>query len=218
MKFSKIGNFRILRKGLILSYAILAGAIIISMRFAPYGIIAGVFFGLLSAIVFWFYRHPHRNSDASENTVISPADGQIVEISYIEDDFVGDSIRIGIFMDVFDVHVNRAIFDCQYLRGEYTKGKFLRASMNKAPFVNEQMHHFFNTRKGRMKIIQIAGLLAQRIDSILKPGDRLKRGDVIGMIQFGSRVDIVIPDDAKALVKIGDKVKAGESEMAVFNG
>lgn len=218
MKFVGFAGYRILLKGLIFSLAVLVGAIILIVSFGIWGGIVGGLFALLSLVIFWFYRHPRRRSNAPDNVIISPADGVVVEITEVEDEYVGEALRLGIFMNVFNVHVNRVISDCRYIRSEYIKGKFIVASRGEAPYINEQMHHYIETAYGKMKIIQIAGLMARRIDCTVKPDDKLKRGDVIGMIQFGSRVDIVLPANAEVLIAMGDKVKAGISEMAVYNG
>lgn len=173
-------------------------------------------FWLLCVFAVWFFRDPERAIVQENNTAASPADGQIVKIESCPDPFTGKShTRISVFMNIFSVHVNRAPVACQVMAIKYFPGKFLNASLDKASTDNERCAWLLRDDAGEAwTVVQIAGLIARRIVCRAEPGDQLMRGQRIGLIRFGSRVDLYLPADYTPLVKLGDKVFAGETPIA----
>jgi len=171
------------------------------------GVVMFVFFGFM----LWFYRDPDRILPEGENFLASPADGKVVEIESVSHPFTGASLKIGIFMSPFSVHVNRVPCDGTVEYIEYVPGKKLAAMAPKASEINERHYLGLRTSHGPILIAQIAGMLARRIVCRVKRGDVLSAGERFGMIKLGSKVDIYLPSDVKLLVKVGDKVYAGKS-------
>lgn len=174
---------------------------------------------LLTAFLGWFFRDPERVPPADAGAVISPADGRIV--------FAGDSPagmyspeagkKVSVFMWIFDVHVNRAPVSGKVVSVRYNPGKFLAANVDKASLENEQNGVVLETPEGRrVSYVQIAGLVARRIVCDLSEGDTVRRGQRVGMIRFGSRVDVFLPASAVLRVRKGDHVRAGESVLGVL--
>mgnify|MGYP000948114700 FL=1 len=172
---------------------------------------------VLAAFVVWFYRDPDRTAPEGDGLFVSPADGRVVEISEAEHPFTGPSVKVGIFMNVFSVHVNRApcMGRVDYL--EYVPGKKIAAFAPKASEVNERNLVGLSTPYGPVLMVQIAGLLARRIVCRLRRGEVLEAGQRYGMIRLGSRVDIYLPKDVRLLTKHGDKVYAGISSLGVMD-
>ena len=172
---------------------------------------------VLAALVVWFYRDPDRTAPEGDGLFVSPADGRVVEISEAEHPFTGPSVKVGIFMNVFSVHVNRApcMGRVDYL--EYVPGKKIAAFAPKASEVNERNLVGLSTPYGPVLMVQIAGLLARRIVCRLRRGEVLEAGQRYGMIRLGSRVDIYLPKDVRLLTKHGDKVYAGISSLGVMD-
>jgi len=162
-----------------------------------------------------FFRDPER--DIGEG-VVAPADGKIREISRVKDDDVGECTKISTFMNLYNVHVNRMPFDGVIKDIIHIDGSHLPA-FKKESERNERVIITANTDIGTIKIIQIAGTLARRIIPYIKKGDKLKKGEKIGMIRLGSRVDVYLPvKKIKALnIKVGDVVRAGEDTIAEIN-
>jgi phosphatidylserine decarboxylase len=178
--------------------------------------LTGILF-VLTAFCAWFFRNPERISPDEENVVLSPADGKIIKI---EDHFVSDDIvkgtfkKISIFMNVFNVHVNRIPYSGQVVSIGYKKGKFLSADLDKASEENEKNSVLIRMDNGReLLVAQIAGLIARRIVCWLKEGMMVKRGERFGLIRFGSRIEVFLPCDARISIQIGDKVRAGETPI-----
>jgi phosphatidylserine decarboxylase len=171
-----------------------------------------VFFFIIAAFVCFFFRNPERRIPEEKNLIVSPADGKVVKISPIE----GGEQAISIFLNIFDVHVNRSPIAGEVLQVEYKRGKFKAAFDDEASQVNEQNIITIAGQDIRIVVRQIAGLIARRVVCWKKPGDRLKRGELIGLIRFGSRMDIVVPGHVKISVKAGDKVKGGSSIIGEF--
>jgi len=173
------------------------------------------------AFVLWFFRDPERRSDAPENALISPADGQVVEIAAAEEpEFLKTpATRISIFMSVVSVHVNRAPCDATVEWVKPLDGTFLNAMRAESGLENVRTLIALRRPDGSPLLVkQVAGLIARRIICPLKPGDRLRRGQRFGMIKFGSRVEIFLPRD-KAFdpqVRLGQFVKAGETTLGVW--
>ena len=172
--------------------------------------------GVLACLVIWFFRDPDRTAPYNDGEFYSPADGKIVEISAAEHPFTGEALKVGIFMNVFSVHVNRAPCTGKIDFMEYVPGKKIAAFAPKASEVNERNFVGMSTQWGRVMMVQIAGLLARRIVCRVNRGDVLEAGQRYGMIKLGSRVDLYLPKDIVLRVKTGDKVKAGSSLIGVI--
>lgn len=168
---------------------------------------------LLAAFVSYFFRNPTRAIPAGAKLVVSPADGKIVKVAGVEQ---GSETRcqVSIFLNVFDVHVNRAPIEGELEKLEYRRGRFKVASRDEASRVNEQNVLTIRGPDATLVMKQIAGLIARRVVCWKKAGQRMERGEVIGLIRFGSRVDLLLPESANVLVRVGDRVKGGSSVIA----
>lgn len=173
-------------------------------------------FGVLFLFSLNFFRDPKRSIPSDENTVISPADGKVVRIENVKDGNRGNMICISIFLNVFNVHVNRVPYSGKVIDTKYQSGKFLAAFDHKASDENEQAITVFETSKGLIKVKQIAGLIARRIHCYAKIETQMRKGDRLGFIMFGSRTDIFIPEDVNLKVKLGEKVKGNETILGYF--
>lgn len=173
--------------------------------------------GLMLVVTFFtlcFFRDPERFVTDQENAVVSPADGKIICIERLADNrFTGGEVqKISIFMNVFNVHVNRVPATGRVDKIIYQQGKFYSADCDKAALQNEYCATVITTPQGRkLAFVQIAGLIARRIVCWLEPNDDIIRGRRFGLIRFGSRVDLYLPVDTEILVQTGQKVKAGET-------
>ncbi|MEK6790834.1 MAG: phosphatidylserine decarboxylase family protein [Deltaproteobacteria bacterium] len=179
-----------------------------------------VIFVPLAVFVIAFFRDPERVIPLEADAVVSPADGRVIKAEVIRDDrFLGaDAFKISIFMNVFNVHVNRAPASGKIVKIIYNPGKFFNASLDKASLENEQNALIVQTPDGRrIAFNQIAGLIARRIVCRVNTGDILEKGARFGLIRFGSRVDVFMPADCVPDVKVGDKVSAGSSIIARWN-
>ncbi len=170
-------------------------------------------FLLLACFVAFFFRDPERAIPDDPTAIVSPADGKVIRL----DETADGATRLSIFLSVFDVHVNRAPIDGEVSRQEHRPGKFLLAFDERASLENEQLQM---TLKGDREISfsLIAGLVARRIVPWTRPGDRVAKGDRIGLIRFGSRVDILIPPGCRLNVQKGDRVRGGASVLAYWDG
>ncbi|MDX8401889.1 MAG: phosphatidylserine decarboxylase family protein [Mariprofundaceae bacterium] len=170
-------------------------------------------FALLTALLAFmlnFFRDPERNTPQGEGLFIAPADGKVVRCER-----QGEVLRIDIFMNVFDVHVNRAPMSGRITDIRYTPGRFVNASFDSASTENERNRIEMTTDDGdRIAFTQIAGLVARRIVDYVEVGDHVRAGQRIGMIRFGSRVDCEIPADFVPRVQVGQRVRAGETVLA----
>lgn len=167
----------------------------------------------LAAFVFYFFRDPERALPASATAVVSPADGRVLEV--VEDSFEGRSgRRISIFLSVFNVHVNRAPVAGKIERVDYRPGKFHAAMRARASTENEQNVIRLETERGPVIVKQIAGWIARRVLLWRAVGAAVARGERIGMIRFGSRVELWLPAQAEILVKPGDRVRGAASAVA----
>jgi phosphatidylserine decarboxylase len=175
--------------------------------------IAAVVLVLLALFVFSFFRDPNRVIPQEPGAVVSPADGRIVVVT--EEEHAGrPGKRVSIFLAVWNVHVNRAPAAGFISNLEYKPGKFLAAMREQASLENEQNIFSLSTDAGDMVFKQIAGLIARRVVSWKKTGERVARGERIGLVRFGSRADVWLPKEAEILVKVGDNVKGGSSVLA----
>lgn len=174
---------------------------------------------LLTVFVAWFFRNPARTTPAVPGSVISPADGTIV--------YSGDcpqgryspipGKKVSVFMSILDVHVNRAPVSGKVLSVEYHSGTFHVASVDKASLENEQNGVRIGTEEGKEIVyVQIAGMVARRVVCDLAVGDRVRQGQRVGMIRFGSRVDVLMPASTEIRVRKGDRVRAGESVVGIL--
>ena len=177
---------------------------------------------ILTAFVIWFFRDPKRNTPQDSNSVISSADGKVclIDEAYPPKEVPIEAIkmkRICVFMNVFNVHVNRSPIAGRAEQIIYKEGQFLNASLDKASDKNERSSLVLSSETGtKIVVVQIAGLIARRILSFISPNDQLSQGERFGLIRFGSRVDIYMPLDAVEQCKVGEKVIAGESILAIF--
>jgi phosphatidylserine decarboxylase len=163
-----------------------------------------------------FFRDPDRVIPERQDVVVSPADGKIISVGKVtESPFeLGDSIKISIFMSIFNVHVNRIPFTGRIKDIHYHPGKFFSANLDKASKKNEHNAVLLETDKGRdICFVQVAGLIARRIICNVAPEDQVLRGQRFGLICFGSRLDVYLPADSHAEVKVDDMVKAGTSVL-----
>ena len=178
-----------------------------------WGLMASLSF-LATAFLLYFFRNPERSIPADPADIVSPADGKIILVDEVpENDFLKrPARRVAIFMNVFDVHVNRAPVAGRVVDSRHRPGRFLAAFKEEAPRVNEQQAVLWETTAGlQVLTVQIAGLLARRIVPAIQEGDVLPKGAPFGMICFGSRVDLYLPRNCDIIVKMGDRVKAGAS-------
>jgi len=196
-------------------YRLILASAFITVVLALTGLSVLALMGLaVTVFICCFFRDPDRVVPGSDNTVVSPADGKIVEAAILNNSpyFEGQCLKISVFMTVFDVHVNRIPHEGEVQKINYHPGKFISANLDKASSDNERNAVFIKTDQGKKYcVVQIAGLIARRIICHINKGDKVIRGQRFGMICFGSRLDVYLPDDTILNVRIGDKVKAGTS-------
>jgi phosphatidylserine decarboxylase len=163
----------------------------------------------------WFFRNPRRLVPRGEGLVVAPADGRVVRVLEPQ----AGQPAVGIFMNVFDVHVNRLPVDGEVTAVEYTPGAFMNASLDKASERNERNRVTMRTPGGhQVTFVQVAGLVARRIACWLQAGARGRAGDVFGLIRFGSRVDVHLPAGSEVWVIEGERVSAGETILGRLPG
>jgi phosphatidylserine decarboxylase len=190
----------------------------ISLFFAAIGwsCLATISFGLTLFTVY-FFRNPERTPPEDNNAIVAPADGKIIFVGKVPENryFDGQDVtKVSIFMNVFNVHVNRVPIDCKVVDQFYNKGRFLNASLDKASMENEQSGMLLEVKSGlNVLCVQIAGLVARRIVSYPENGDELLRGQRYGLIRFGSRVDLYFPEGVEVSAALGEKTVAGESVL-----
>ena len=172
---------------------------------------------LITFFILWFFRDPERNTPIAEGKIISPADGKVclIDLSVPPEELqygTEEMQRVCIFMNVFNVHVNRVPVKGEIKKIIYKEGSFFNASLDKASEKNERNSIIITTENGiEIVVVQIAGLIARRILSFVSNGDKLNSGERFGLIRFGSRVDVYLPKTFKPEVKVGDKTIAGET-------
>jgi phosphatidylserine decarboxylase len=175
-----------------------------------------VLFLVLTLFVTNFFRNPERTIPTDTNAVVSPADGRVLKIEDVEGNglITGKCKKVSIFMNVFNVHVNRTPYTGTVKTIRYEEGKFFNASLDKASSLNEKNSVLVQTSDGReILTVQIAGLVARRIVCWVKEGMNIERGERFGLIRFGSRLEVFMPVDTEILVSVGDKVRAGETKI-----
>ena len=171
---------------------------------------------LVAVFVLQFFRDPAREAAGDANTVVSPADGRIVAIENARDPYLGrDTVKVSVFMNVFNVHSNRAPVDGEVRQIWYNAGSFVNAALDKASTENERNALWLRADAGADVVcVQVAGLIARRILCYVKTGDKLQRGQRYGFIRFGSRVDVYLPLNARIATALGDKVYAASTILA----
>jgi phosphatidylserine decarboxylase len=208
--------FPIARAGL----PLIGAAAFATVVLAVLGLTALALTGLAATLfICYFFRDPDRATPTAAGCVVSPADGRVVATGPVAETpfFEGPAIRVGIFMSVFNVHVNRIPYTGTVSGIKYTPGAFLSATREKAAMRNEHNAVYLETDGGhRMCVVQIAGLIARRIICAVQKGDRLERGQRFGLICFGSRLDVYLPPHTRLSAKRGDKVKAGSTILGVI--
>jgi phosphatidylserine decarboxylase len=170
---------------------------------------------LLAAFFLWFFRDPARRVPSEPGLIVSPGDGKVEETDWIETT-AGPRLRVTIFLNVFDVHVNRVPVGGTVTLVEHREGLFLNAMRPDSAVHNEQTLITIDAGGYEVSFKQIAGLLARRIVCNLKAGDRVERGQRMGLIKFGSRVDVLMPAEVALRVKVGQRVKGGSSVLAAM--
>jgi phosphatidylserine decarboxylase len=197
----------------------LAGTTLVAILVAAVlGLAWSVPFFLLALFVLQFFRDPPRAVPGQDGVVLSPADGRIVKVQAVHDPYTErDALLISVFMNVFNVHSNRAPVDATVERVAYAPGKFLNADLDKASTDNERNAMVLRLDSGeRLTVVQVAGLIARRILCYVQAGDTLRRGQRYGFIRFGSRVDVYLPTSARPRVAVGDVVQATTTILAEF--
>jgi phosphatidylserine decarboxylase len=175
--------------------------------------VLAVIFLFLGAFILWFFRDPQREIPLDPNTVVSPADGQVLEI--VAEPLDGRTgSRISIFLAIWNVHVNRSPMEGKLARVDYRPGRFHMAMKAAASTENEQNVIRLSTPRGEIVFKQIAGLIARRVILWKKVGDSVARGERVGLVRFGSRVDVWLPAEVEIVVKRGDHVAGGSSILA----
>jgi phosphatidylserine decarboxylase len=191
---------------------LILGLIAISFR-TPVSCVAGTLLVCLGLFVFSFFRNPDRAVPTDPGLVVSPADGRVVIVKN-EENRGRPGKRISIFLAVWNVHVNRAPAAGVIVQLDYKPGKFMAAWAERASLENEQNVFRMQSEAGNIEFKQIAGYIARRVVAWKKAGDTVARGERIGLVRFGSRVDLWLPDNAELLVKVGETVHGGSSVVA----
>ncbi len=173
-------------------------------------------FAVLALAVTWFFRDPERSVPQGAGVVVSPADGKVMSVEAVDGEtfMAGTATRVTIFLSIFDVHVQRAPVRGRVRHYSYRAGRYLPAWRREAGSVNERATLGIETEAGPVVVRQIAGLVARRIVTWPREGDSVAAGDRIGLIRFGSRVDLFVPPDWVAAVQPGDVVRGGETVVA----
>ncbi len=208
-------GYKFLLPALVISlvlFAIWAGSAVLVI------LLLAVFFFLVSLFILFFFRDPERQVPQGKYSVVSSADGKVIAIKPFDGlDFIeGKGTLISVFMSVFNVHVNRAPLSGKVRFCDYNPGKFFPAFKDKASLENEQTRVGLESEHGQVILKQIAGVIARRIVCRIKPGDFVEKGQRFGMIQFGSRVDLFLPENVDIRVQLNQKVRAGETVIGVF--
>ena len=188
---------------------------LITIIIIPFYTILGIFLCILSIYIFYFFRDPIR-AISIDDVVVSPADGLVTFVGSAKNPLENNVdkknyTKISIFLSIFDVHVNRMPVDAKIISINYIPGKFLNATLNKSSNNNERNIIFAKKNNDNIYIVQIAGLIARRIVCNLKKNQEINKGDRIGIIKFGSRVDLYLPENYNILISEGQKVIGGET-------
>jgi len=194
------------------AFIFLVPLFILTVAFFALGMTIGaIFLLLLLAFVAFFFRNPRREIPGDPNVIVSPADGKVVKVER-----VGNVTKLSIFLSIFDVHVNRSPMRGRIEAMDYKRGRF-RAAFNHAASV-ENERNIIMVSQGNVKLVfvQIAGLIARRIVCWKKPGDLVEKGELVGLIRFGSRVDVIFPAGTEVTVRTGERVWGGSTPIGVI--
>lgn len=196
----------------------LGGAFALAILVTLFSFTWSIFFWVIALFILQFFRDPARSVPLQANAVISPADGRIVVVEKAQDPYANrEALKISVFMNVFNVHSNRAPVNGKIERVQYFPGKFVNADLDKASLENERNALIIQADNGEtVTCVQVAGLIARRILCYVNAGDSLSKGQRYGFIRFGSRVDVYLPVSATPKVTVGDKVSATETILAEF--
>ncbi|HVC65506.1 MAG TPA: phosphatidylserine decarboxylase family protein [Candidatus Dormibacteraeota bacterium] len=173
-------------------------------------------FAVLALAFLAFFRDPDRTAPELPGAVLAPADGRVMVLTEALDPWVGPAVRVSIFLSPLDVHVNRAPIGGLVKNVEYVAGRFLAAYRPEASEQNERCAVSLDGDRARVTVTQISGVLARRIVCRVRPGDTLRAGQRYGLIRFGSRTDLMLPRGTELRVRVGDRVRGGESVMGVL--
>jgi len=218
------GSGKVIKKLFFVLLALVLLFVLDSMfpKFIPVVImITAGFSAIVFLFSFWFFRDPDRFIDMeaqNDKAIISPADGKVIKVeNFLDEEYrMEESQIVSIFMSVFDVHVNRYPVKGKVEYVNYRKGKFMAAWNDKASEFNEQTVVGIRSGANMITVKQIAGLVAKRIVCFADVGDEVEQGQKLGLIKFGSRVDLILPINCDLKVKVGDRVKAGETVLGEF--
>jgi len=202
------------------TWVVAVGLLVVAMRTgAPGWIVAAVVWSLLAVWVVAFFRDPERSWSKGERLIVSPADGKVVSVIEVDEPafLQGRAQRVSIFMNVFDCHVNRYPADGTVAYRHYNPGEFGHAAAEKSSLSNEQASVGLATARGKMLIRQIAGLVARRIVTDHEVGTMVHQGERLGMIRFGSRVDLFLPLGARVQARVGDTTRVGVTVVAEWS-
>ena len=201
---------KIIREGYYFAGAALFIALFVGILITPY---AAIPFAVLACYCLYFFRNPERKIPVDESLIVSPADGTVQDVVQIQDDeFIkSPCTKVIIFLSVFDVHVNRSPIAGEIKLQKYICGRFRPAYKDSVGFENERHLIGIENEKLRVTVTQIAGILARRIVSWVTLDDKLEKGELYGLIRFGSCTEIVVPENVEVLVKKGEKVRGGET-------
>lgn len=195
----------------------IAAALLVALgAFFALGFWGSLLFWLIAIFVIQFFRDPPRPIPGEPDAVLSPADGRVIKVETVTDPYQQcESLKISVFMNVFNVHSNRVPIDAKINLVDYKPGKFVNADLDKASEANERNALVLERADGAtLTCVQVAGLIARRILCYVSEGETVQRGSRFGFIRFGSRVDIYLPPDAQPLVSIGEKVSASSTVLA----
>ena len=194
----------------------LALAVALALLVTWYDVTWSIPFWLVALFVLQFFRDPAREVPGDAKTVVSPADGRIVAVEKAHDPYLDrETIKVSVFMNVFNVHSNRSPVDGEVKQIWYRTGRFVNAALDKASTENERNALWIRSDAGAdVTCVQVAGLIARRILCYAKAGDKLQRGQRYGFIRFGSRVDVYLPPGARVKAALGDKVYAASTVLA----
>jgi phosphatidylserine decarboxylase len=200
---------------------IMSGAGLTCVFFGLHLPVLGAIFCALTMFVVFFFRDPSRSPRVEEKSVFAPADGKVLEVTRVKNPFPGageGALKVSIFMSVFNVHVNRVPTTGKISAVTYHHGKFLAANLDKASEQNERNTILLETDSGKKIVfVQIAGLIARRIACWVKRGDNVRAGQRFGLIRFGSRLELYMPEDSQIIIVPGQKVKAGETVVGYLS-
>ena len=172
--------------------------------------------GAVALCCLGFFRDPDRTAPAVPGAVLAPADGRVMRVVEIDDPWVGRAVRVSIFLSPLDVHVNRSPVAALVEGVQHAAGRFLAAYRDEASELNERCTLELQGKAARVGVKQIAGVLARRIVCRVRQGDTLQAGERYGLIRFGSRTDLVVPEGTEIRVRVGDRVRGGETIMGVL--